>query len=454
MEINFVHFFFERYQNTCGNMCWLLIILGVIGFLFVLSAYRWFCWYFNRLKYYDRLEREAISRETVTNGKSFEAKTSNECQWWWQARIYQIIIDRFNGGWQKAPRYESIKEMNCFLGGNLDGVTNKLDYIKALGYNTILLSPIHESAAYHGYHITDYEKICRSFGNWNDFCNLVHLAHLKGIRVICDFVPNHCHKKNYLYKDAKWHRNGKRNWFYFSHFFSFSSTHFLRFKELPKLNLNNKETADYIIGIAEKLANIGIDGIRIDHVIGVPFDFLRKLRLSLKAINPDFFVFGEATALGIKKEEFRQICFKNEILRKKALRKALDRDELQGQYVDIIDGVLDFEFRDIIRKEIEAGNHILGNLVLYQKLHEHFIKYPRNFALVLLLDNHDVDRLMFYCKNDKRMVDEILNFMKVLPYPSSVYYGTEQYMTHKDTIENVKRAYADLDVRQPMDWSI
>ncbi len=103
--------------------------------------------------------------------------------------IYHIMIDRFNGGWTTAP-----KSINDFVGGNLKGIIEKLGYIKSQGYNAIMLTPIYKSASYHGYHITDYEKVDGHFGDWDIFRMLVIQAHQLGLKVICDFVPNHCHE--------------------------------------------------------------------------------------------------------------------------------------------------------------------------------------------------------------------------------------------------------------------
>ena len=57
----------------------------------------------------------------------------NEIQWFDKARIYHIMVDRFNGGWQTPP-----PSVNDFCGGTLQGVIDKLDYIKCLGFNTMI----------------------------------------------------------------------------------------------------------------------------------------------------------------------------------------------------------------------------------------------------------------------------------------------------------------------------
>ncbi len=83
----------------------------------------------------------------------------------------------------------------------------------------------------------------------------------------------------------------KRAWFYFEKDDSYA--YFEKYKELPKFNLKNPDAANYLITIAKKLSLCGIDGIRIDHAIGVPFDFLKSLRIAIKEVNPMIIVFGE-----------------------------------------------------------------------------------------------------------------------------------------------------------------
>jgi glycosidase len=75
--------------------------------------------------------------------------------------------------------------------GDLNGVTEKLDYIKSLGVNGIWLMPITDSPSYHGYDVTDYNKVNPQYGTMEDFIKLTDEAHKRGIKVIMDFVINH-----------------------------------------------------------------------------------------------------------------------------------------------------------------------------------------------------------------------------------------------------------------------
>lgn len=357
--------------------------------------------------------------------------------------IYHIMIDRFNGEWKAAPKSD-----NDFVGGNIKGIIEKLGYIKCQGYNAIMLTPIHKSVAYHGYHITDYETVDEHFGDWEIFKTFVIQAHQLGLNVICDFVPNHCHKQHPFFQNALKYGD-KRNWFYFNRDNSYVC--FMGYNEMPKFNLTNYETATYLINIAKMLALCGIDAIRIDHAIGVPFEFLKSLRIAIKKINPNIIVFGEVLPVNSNHIDF--VEFKTEERKNQTLKGCINQEDLQLDYVDILDGVLDFVYRDIIIAELKNGRDIsVTNLGLMSKLCKHFNKYPKGFMPIIFLDNHDVDRIMFHCNGNRDLMDKIVDFTRNLCISYCIYYGTEQYMCNKHSLDcginNI-----DLEVRQPMDWS-
>ena len=210
-----------------------------------------------------------------------------------------------------------------------------------------------------------------------------------------------------------------------------------------------------MIDKAEKLVRMGVDAFRIDHALGQPLSFLKRFRESMQAIRSDIVVFGEVWAFGIRPQLASQLYFKtdsrlNEFLTQDT--KPFDQDNLQTDYVDTLDGVLDFAYRDILLEEIHAGRGIKGNQTLRSKVADHFAKYPENFKLVLFLDNHDTDRFLFDCHDDTTLLQDAIDFTKELPRPFSFLYGTEQLMTNNPTIFNAE-PYADLRVRNCMDWS-
>ena len=374
----------------------------------------------------------------------------NELFWFDSARIYHLLIDRFNGGWQIPPKSE-----NVFCGGTLQGVIEKLDYIKELGFNAVMLSPIFKSANYHGYHTLNFDEVDPHYGTWEDYQQLLDQAHDKGMRIICDFVPNHCWYQAPVFEASLLKNGGKhRDWFWYKNEDTDEFVSFLGFGDLPKFNLKNPEVADFMIDKAEKLARMGVDAFRIDHAMGQPFPFLKRLRESVHAVRSDIVVFGEVWACGVGPEMAGQLFFKtdtrlNEFLAQKT--KPFSQDDLQTDYTETLDGVLDFAYRDILLQEIRAGRGIKGNVTLKSKIADHFAKYPENFKLVLFLDNHDTDRFMFDCHDDVNLLQEAIELTTELPRPFSMLYGTEQLMTIDKTIVNAE-PYADLRVRNCMDW--
>ena len=371
--------------------------------------------------------------------------------WFDHIRIYHLLIDRFNGGWQTPPVSE-----NMFCGGTLQGVIEKLDYIKGLGFNAIMLSPIFKSQNYHGYHTLNFDEVDPHFGTWEDYQQLLDQAHDKGLKIICDFVPNHCWYQAPIFEESLLKNGGKhRDWFFYPKADSDEFVSFLGFGDLPKFNLTNPEVVSFMTEKAERLVRMGVDAFRIDHALGQPHSFLQRLRQSLEAIRSDIVVFGEVWAFGIGPQLASQLYFKtedrlNEFMAQETL--PFSQDALQADYVGTLDGVLDFAYRDIILEEIRAGRGVKGNQTLRSKIADHFAKYPDDFKLILFLDNHDTDRFLFDCREDVSLMQEAIDLTMEQPRPFSFLYGTEQLMSIKSTIFNAE-PYADLRVRNCMDWS-
>lgn len=363
--------------------------------------------------------------------------------------IYQILIDRFNGGWTAPPKNE-----NAFLGGTLLGIRDKLDYIKSLGATYIWLSPFFKTDAYHGYHITDYEEIDPHFGTWHDLNELINSAHDKGIRVIADFVPNHCHYNHPFFQDAI--RNPStsiyRDWFYFKDKKSSDCLHFCDYPELQKFNLENPTVANYFLKVGEKLSNIGIDGFRIDHALGIPFSFLRLFRNRMHELNPQTIVIGEVWAWNISHRFFYTLRFRSFWKKCYYWMFGFDQEQVQMDYYDSLDAVLDFEFRNILLSEIKEGKRLVNNERLKRKIEKHFSRYSSiDFQVIPFLDNHDTDRFLFNCDGDCSLLKEAEKILKESGKLFSYYYGTECNMNNKSTIFNAE-PYADLRVREPMAW--
>lgn len=129
-----------------------------------------------------------------------------------QEIVYFVLPDRFaNGdprndkGGVKGGRLQTGYDpasRGFYHGGDLKGLTAKLDYIQGLGATAIWLAPIfknkpvqggpgQESAGYHGYWVTDFTQVDPHFGTDADFRALVDAAHARGMKVYMDIIANH-----------------------------------------------------------------------------------------------------------------------------------------------------------------------------------------------------------------------------------------------------------------------
>lgn len=360
--------------------------------------------------------------------------------------IYQIMIDRFNGYWK------TLKNGNHFMGGTLKGIIEKLDYIKDMGITCIWLSPISCTVNFHGYHITDFSNIDPHFGTMEDFDNLINMVHKKGMKIIIDFVPNHCSVNHPYFKDALNDKNSPyREWFYIDNKTNKYKC-FLEYEELVKINLDNPEAAKYMIDVARTYCNHGIDGLRIDHAVGPSFRFWEEAIGTLGKEFPNKIFFGEIWSQGIKRRHFNTLNFKSLIQKLRYYLFSINQESWQRDYIGVLDGVLDFEYRELLLEEIEKGNRILNNKDLENKVKRHFNRYPKDFKLLLFLDNHDTDRFLFNCKGDISLLEEAIKFSLKWNKAFIIYYGTEQCMSNSESVFSGK-PYADLSVRECMDWN-
>lgn len=196
--------------------------------------------------------------------------------WWKKAVVYQIY-----------PK--SFKDTTGNGIGDLQGIIEKLDYLKTLGIDVIWLTPIYASPQRdNGYDISDYFSIHQDYGTMEDFERLLAEAHQRGIKVIMDMVVNHTStdhewfqqarssKENryrhfYIWKDAKPDGSAPTNWKskfggsaweydeqtgqYYLHLFDVTQA---------DLNWENEELRKTIYEMMHFWFQKGIDGFRLD----------------------------------------------------------------------------------------------------------------------------------------------------------------------------------------------
>jgi len=198
--------------------------------------------------------------------------------WWKTAVIYEIY-----------PR--SFGDSNGDGIGDLNGITEHLDYLKNLGIDAIWIAPFYPSPEVDfGYDISNYEGIDPQFGTMADFDRLQAEAKKRGIRVICDLVLNHTSNQHpwfieskssrtnpkadwYIWHDGKpngqppnnwqsifghsaWQYVSTRNQFYYHAFY----------KEQPDLNWRDNDVRNAMWGVVRFWMRKGVSGFRLDAI--------------------------------------------------------------------------------------------------------------------------------------------------------------------------------------------
>ena len=196
--------------------------------------------------------------------------------WWKEAVVYQIY-----------PR--SFMDSNGDGIGDLNGITEKLDYLKELGIDVIWLSPVYQSPNDdNGYDISDYQAIMTEFGTMEDYDRMLVRAHELGIKIMMDLVVNHTSDEHawfvesrksvdnpyrdfYIWRKGKEDGKEPNNWgscfsgsawkydeqtdMYFLHLFS---------KKQPDLNWDNPKVREHVFDMMNWWCEKGIDGFRMD----------------------------------------------------------------------------------------------------------------------------------------------------------------------------------------------
>ncbi|PGS51016.1 alpha-amylase family glycosyl hydrolase [Bacillus sp. AFS041924] len=199
--------------------------------------------------------------------------------------IYRILVDRFFNGNPQNDKNTDPKDLNKSQGGDLAGITTKLDYLKDFGYNAISISTIFENDenSYDGFSVTNFRKIDSRFGTTEDLKKLVKEAHKRKIKVYIDFVANNTSPNSALAKKANWFNpenstSSEEKWI----------------NGLPDFNLENKEVANYLVETAKYWMNqADFDGYNLQEVNNVPVSFWESFNKEIKKKNPNFILFAD-----------------------------------------------------------------------------------------------------------------------------------------------------------------
>lgn len=237
------------------------------------------------------------------------------------------VISNANGGVYYEIFVRAFSDSNGDKIGDLNGITARLPYLEDLGVSDLWLMPIHPSPSYHGYDVIDYYDVHPDYGTIEDFENLVSEAQKHNIKIIIDYVMNHCstahpffiasarQKVEGLQEGEKDYRNyfnwkygerprgyepyGDTFWNYEANFWS----------GMPDFNLDEPEVRDYLFNGAKFWLDKGVNGFRLDAVkycyrhpdmkndymddATKNIAFLSAFNDFVKAENPEAFIVGE-----------------------------------------------------------------------------------------------------------------------------------------------------------------
>ncbi|WP_337650468.1 glycoside hydrolase family 13 protein [Phocaeicola plebeius] len=355
--------------------------------------------------------------------------------------LYLIMPDRFANGCPEndvidGMREKTVNRADGFArhGGDLQGISNHLDYIADLGATAIWLNPTQEndmeSGSYHGYAITDYYQIDRRFGSNEDFCALVEKAHERNLKVVMDMIFNHCGSENYLFKDKP-----SKEWFnYHSNYVQTSfktasvmDIHASAFEKkiatdgwftsvMPDFNQRNRHVARYLIQSSIWwIEYAGINGIRQDTHPYADFDFMSQWCKEVLDEYPYFNIVGETW------------------LNSNVLVSYWQKDsKLAAPLNSNLPTVMDFPLQALINQAFdeETGEWGGGLYKLYDYQTQDLV-YANPMNLLTFLDNHDTSRFAQtdeMAKNLKRYKQAMVFLLTTRGIPQ-IYYGTEILMT-------------------------
>ena len=237
--------------------------------------------------------------------------------------VYQIFVDRFRRGkdtpiregmelvddWYSRdveyPAYPGAPmKNNRVWGGNLAGITEKLDEIKKLGVSLIYLSPIFLSPSNHRYDTSDYMTVDPIVGDEADLKELIAEGEKRGIGILLDGVFNHTgsdsvyFNKNGRFKSIGAYQSPASPYYKWYNFRRFPDDYecWWNIPILPRINPDEPSCHDYFVGesgVIPHYAALGVKGFRLDVADELSDDFIRAIKKRLREQDGNALLYGE-----------------------------------------------------------------------------------------------------------------------------------------------------------------
>ena len=392
-------------------------------------------------------------------------------EWMRNAVVYQIMPDRFRNGdpgndpaddslefydglrsifhetWNESPvdpraagEYQDRWNVD-FFGGDLAGITEKLDYLQDLGVTALYLNPIFESRSNHRYDTADYKAIDPILGTEEDFATLVAEAEKRGMVLILDGVFNHLSSDSPFFdRYGRYEEVGAcesldsvyRNWFYFTApsgqqpsvcVDNPSGATFYEswagYDSIPRINNDRPEPRLYFFtgrrSVVATWGQAGIGGWRldvggdIDGGLGDDSNFWEGFRVAVRNANPEGVIIGE---------EWNN-----------ATRWLLGNEWDSVMNYRLRRGILGF-----VRDEAFVDNDANGDNVIYALTPAQLDRLIRDIesdyppaayhAMMNILGSHDTSRLSFVAGTAERQKLATL-LLFALPGAPTIYYADE-----------------------------
>ncbi|WP_309118400.1 alpha-amylase family glycosyl hydrolase [Paenibacillus sp.] len=337
--------------------------------------------------------------------------------------------------------------------GDLNGVTEKLDYLETLGAEGIWLMPINASPSYHGYDVTDYYAVNPDYGTLDDMKRLLSEAGKRDIKVLMDLVVNHTSVQHpWFLASAQGSESEKRDWYVWAdpetNANDLSATgsgkawhandggHYLGvfWDGMPDLNFDNPAVREEMKKIGSYWLELGVDGFRLDaakHIYeNVQADanhsekaeanvaWWQEFRAAMEETNPDVTLIGEVW----------------------------DAPAVVAPYFDgAMSSAFNFELASQLLSMTGTGSsaNVASRLERIYGLYEE--ASGGAFTDSIFLANHDQNRVMTVLNGDEGKARAAAALLLTLPGNPFLYYGEEIGM---------RGAKPDEYIREPIPWTV
>ncbi len=356
---------------------------------------------------------------------------------WMKHQIwYSIFPSRFNRH-SDAPKdptmaaWDDLKALDNQkrYGGTIQGISEKMGYLKDMGFTALYLTPLFKASTQHKYDTVDYYQIDPEFGTNDDLKTMVQVAHEHGIKVVLDAVFNHTSVAHPFFQDVLTQGKDSPYYEYYTILdetkpvlpFDLETLKNKPYKELkkalkdhdlnylafgftpfmPKINCDHPEVRDYFLDVTRYWMEFAqIDGWRLDVSNEVSHDFWRAFRHTVKSINPDAAIIGEN--------------WDN------------SNPWLQG---DQYDAVMNY---GLLFPVWQTFGHVEGMPSYNAKqfceaVNQVLTAYPKHVSSVMynLVDSHDTSRLLSLTEGNVDRFKQSYLFLYAMPGSPSVFYGDE-----------------------------